>query len=65
MLVLTRRAGQSISIGDDIKIIILNNPIPVQVGIEAPKHIKILRDELIKNSSPQEDIQTISVTGKP
>jgi carbon storage regulator len=61
MLVLTRWPGQSFSIGEDIKIKILNDRGGIQVGIEAPKHIKILRDELIKKPSDQENIQSMSL----
>ena len=51
MLVLTRRLGQSILIGEDIEIKVLSfseflNKDQIKIGIEAPKHIKILRSEL-------------------
>ncbi len=48
MLILNRRVGQSISIGNDIKVIVLNDVNGIRIGIEAPKHIKIFRDELLK-----------------
>lgn len=50
MLVLTRKPGQSIKIGGDIEVKIVgveNNQI--RIGIEAPKDIKILREEIEKN----------------
>ena len=54
MLILTRKVGEGIRIGDDIKISIMPNPNSrsrqVRVGIEAPKHIKVLRNELEKDS---------------
>jgi carbon storage regulator len=53
MLVLNRETGQSIVIGDnaEIKIKILKNDgCFVRVGIEAPKHISIRREELLKKS---------------
>jgi len=47
MLILTRRIGEVIMIGDDIKITILDkNFTRVRVGIEAPEEIVILREEL-------------------
>ena len=47
MLVLTRRLGESITIGDDIRIIIVDvEGSQVKVGIDAPKSIKIYREEL-------------------
>lgn len=46
MLVLNRKAGESITIDGQIKIKILNKFGVVRVGIEAPKHVRIVRDEL-------------------
>jgi carbon storage regulator len=48
MLVLTRRAGEAILIGDDIVVHVLRTERgSVSLGIEAPKHVHILRDELV------------------
>ena len=47
MLILTRKTGQGFSIGDDIEITITEiSGDKVRVGINAPKHIKVLRSEL-------------------
>jgi len=47
MLVLTRKTGQSIKIGNDIKIYILDNDRnKIKVGIEAPPSTLVLRTEL-------------------
>lgn len=47
MLVLTRKAGQSIRIGDDILIKIVDiDGSQVKIGIEAPKNLAIFREEL-------------------
>lgn len=47
MLVLTRKTGQSIRIGDDILIKIVSiDGSQVKLGIEAPKGIQIFREEL-------------------
>jgi carbon storage regulator len=54
MLVLTRKFGQSLVIGDDITITILRegrHGNQVQVAVEAPKHIPIIREEA-KNRKP-------------
>ena len=47
MLVLTRKTNQSINIGDDIRIRIIEigNSF-VKVGIEAPRELPIYREEL-------------------
>ncbi|MCG0276859.1 MAG: carbon storage regulator CsrA [Thermosediminibacteraceae bacterium] len=47
MLVLSRKIGQSVSIGKDITIKILQiEGDRVQIGITAPKNMKVLRTEL-------------------
>ena len=47
MLILTRKLGESINIGDQIKVTIyeINNN-HVRIGIEAPKETKIYREEI-------------------
>lgn len=55
MLVLTRKRGQSIIVGDDIEITILEiDRDHVKIGISAPKLVKVYRRELyeeIKNTN--------------
>jgi carbon storage regulator len=47
MLVLTRRIGESIQIGDDIKLTVLAvQGQTVRMGIEAPKSIRVHREEI-------------------
>ena len=47
MLVLTRKAGQSVYIGDDIKITLHNiRGNQVRIGIHAPPSVKIYREEI-------------------
>jgi carbon storage regulator len=48
MLVLRRRAGESIVIGDDIEIEFLEvNAQAVKIGVKAPREVTILRKELL------------------
>ena len=48
MLVLTRKAGEKILIGDDIVITVLDvRRDGVRIGIDAPSGIKIQRDEVV------------------
>lgn len=52
MLVLSRKANETIQIGDDIKIRILEvKGDTVRIGIEAPKSVDILRGELVLSIS--------------
>lgn len=47
MLILSRRAGQGIRIGDTIRVTVVSvNGQFVRLGIEAPASSKILREEL-------------------
>lgn len=47
MLILTRKVGESINIGNDIKLTIINvDGGQVRVGIEAPKDVIIHREEV-------------------
>lgn len=47
MLILTRRNGERIRIGDDVEIVVfVTRSNEVRVGIEAPPHIKVLREEV-------------------
>lgn len=47
MLILTRKPGQGFLVGDDIMITITElQGDKVRIGIDAPKHIKVLRSEL-------------------
>lgn len=47
MLVLTRRAGESIVIGDDVRVVILDvHGDTVRVGIDAPRSVQVHRAEV-------------------
>jgi len=64
MLVLTRRAGESVVIGDDIVITVLEaRGDVVRLGINAPRDVQVHREEVYKElkaanreaASPTED----------
>jgi carbon storage regulator len=47
MLIITRKKGESLMIGDDIEIIVSKiDDGSVKIGIKAPKDVSILRKEL-------------------
>ena len=48
MLVLSRRIGEEIYIGDDIRIVVLEHRgDKVRIGVDAPKAIRVFRSELL------------------
>ena len=64
MLVLTRRAGESVMIGDDVVITVLETRGDViRLGIKAPRDVQVHREEVYKElqavnreaASPNED----------
>lgn len=53
MLVLSRKALQSVVIGQDVKITVIRvEGNQVRIGIEAPGDVRILRGELVEESEP-------------
>jgi carbon storage regulator CsrA len=46
MLVLSRRKGQEIRIGHDITVKVLQTGRTVKIGIDAPRHVRVLRGEV-------------------
>lgn len=65
MLVLSRRAGESVVLGDDVVVTILEvRGDVVRVGIDAPRSVKVHRAELLAQleetnrqaASPSEDV---------
>ena len=63
MLVLTRKKGESIKIGDDIEITVvaIGND-QIKIGIDAPKNVEILRKELFEEVKDQNK-QAIQMSG--
>jgi carbon storage regulator len=48
MLILTRREGETLLIGDNIKVTVLAvNGSEVRIGIQAPRDVAVLRKELL------------------
>lgn len=64
MLVLTRKIGDSILIGDSIKIQVVNiKGSQVRLGIDAPKETKIFRQEILENI--KKNLNNPSIEQKP
>ena len=49
MLILSRRAGESVTIGNEIKVRVVSvSGNQVRLGIEAPREIRVLREEILR-----------------
>lgn len=62
MLILTRKTGQSFTIGDNITISVVETlGDKVRIGIEAPRDVRVLREELLQTmNSNQQASQGVS-----
>ncbi len=59
MLILTRRLGESIIIEDNIKITVVDiNNQQIKLGIDAPKHITINREEVAKKVKEENQLSS-------
>ncbi len=57
MLVLTRKLGEVITIGEEVRITVVNiEGNQVKIGIDAPKHVKVHRAEIFERIR-QENIE--------
>jgi carbon storage regulator len=58
MLVLSRRVGEKLLIGDHIEITVVRvSQNSVRIGVDAPKHFSIVRDE-IKPQPAADELRT-------
>jgi len=68
MLVISRKVGESILIADNIKVTIISQGSDkITIGIDAPKDIKIIREELLEtieaNKASNEKIDQTNYQG--
>ena len=69
MLILTRRVGESVVIGEDVTVTVLGvKGNQVRIGINAPKTVAVHREEIferIKNGRGSGDASTEEATSVP
>lgn len=62
MLVLSRKALQSVVIGDDVRITVVRvEGNQVRIGIEAPQDVRILRGELLEEAESGFEVADMSL----
>ena len=58
MLVITRQPGDSILIGEDIKVIILEvSGDKIKIGIDAPRSVRIMRSEVLDTEKSNQEAE--------
>ncbi len=61
MLILTRKRGETVLIGDDVTVTVLGvKGQQVRIGIDAPKDVEIHREEVVtrRNTKDEDDLET-------
>ena len=65
MLVLSRKTGESICIGSDIVVTVHSiRRTQVRLCVEAPKDVRILREELLNKSAARQPLRTAKGAGE-
>lgn len=60
MLILTRRVGETLVIGDDITVTVLGvKGSQIRIGVNAPKKISIHREEIYQRIQNEKTRQTV------
>ncbi|HEX5446224.1 MAG TPA: carbon storage regulator [Pirellulales bacterium] len=63
MLVLSRKVDERIRVGDEVTITVVRiSPGVVRIGIDAPPHLAIVRDELVKSDAPDNRKSALSAS---
>jgi len=65
MLVLSRKPGESVNIGDEVRITVLSiSGKQVRIGIDAPSDIAVHREEIYNKIASEQAIELVSDTNK-
>jgi len=60
MLILTRKVGESLRIGDDVSVVVLGvKGNQVRIGVDAPKSVSVHREEIYNRIQDENDSDNI------
>jgi len=64
MLILTRRIGETLMVGDEVTVTVLGiNGNQVRIGINAPKTVPVHREEIYQKILREKDVELSDASG--
>ena len=64
MLILTRRVGETLMIGDDVTVTVLGvKGNQVRIGVNAPKDVSVHREEIYERIKKEQQLQQQALSG--
>jgi len=65
MLILTRRVGETLMIGDDVSVTVLGvKGNQVRIGVKAPKDVSVHREEIYERIQEEQEMRGDGTTGR-
>jgi len=66
MLILTRRVGETLNIGDEVQVTVLGiKGNQVRIGVNAPKDVAVHREEIYERIQKERETGVAEDTSKP
>ena len=65
MLILTRRVGETLMIGDDVAVTVLGvKGNQVRIGVKAPRDVSVHREEIYERIQEEQEVRGDGTTGR-
>lgn len=65
MLILTRRVGESLMIGDEVNVTVLGiKGNQVRIGVNAPRDVSVHREEIYQRIQQESEAGSVSTAGE-